>query len=793
MFTIISRFRSAPNKFLIFLGVLYLTLVLSVTIYGRLLLVVIPFIMVIMAAISIYFWPSTSVQSNTMAQEPSSNTFKSPKKLAEKDAEAIIQWAEDDSPIENTDFDFFDMEAISTRMVTQILKHNEGISIGLMGDYGTGKSSIVNLVKKKLEKEKSNFYIVSIVNCWGFTSSASALESILNQVLYDISQKGFFTFSIYNLPLQFVREVTGNSTWYARLINRIMELGQPQDGIREILTRLSQFLEENHIHLVLVIEDIDRNDSDKSSFSTADVLAAVHRLKNAKNISLILAGRPYSEHIQIDFQKFCDEIESVPFVNREIVKQLFEKVEKYHQETSSKDLTPAKLGIRDDSHKNLASLWSWTLTDDQQKLANVSLERLTPRIIKHIIRRVNMLWESLHGECSYVELWLLTMLQYSAANIFGFIQSNIDSLRKHQNIHQMLDAFLKSCPSVVDTNIAKYYLEVLFPEKYLAFYQQGICNSSHVDYFDRIIRGAKPQGLESDQEELRAILNWKNHHSGNLVEILKNREGISRYGRWMTCLTGDDILKLTKDVLFAKVDAFGKDIDFSKDSGCGILAEEWSPYERMSKVDKQALLDWFPPVFEKIFPVNICFAADVYYHFACTYKESSRGLPLIPFGEQYEEYLRIINTSFINAAQKVLSSPEAIVENCFSSGEALKDFQYYTAALSYLIRQYCLNSATTLEKATVSNSHKACDFRWLAERLWQGVHSEDSHIRDSILYLVADMVRCNSQYSDQFWGEQARAVMVYLREHTEEISLLSQGEKVCVHKQVQQWLKDHPE
>lgn len=706
--------------------------------------------------------PATPVESPEEVPEGKSETFET--WVERQTPEAILEWAAEEKPIENENSDFFDMKAVSQRIANQIQERSQGISIGLMGDLGSGKSSIVNLVRERLNRKDSRKYVFSVVSCWGFTSSASALKSILDQVLFDIEQKGYYTFSIRNLPFQFVQEVTGNSTWYSRLVNQILRVWQNDGGLDGILNQLSDFLRRRDIHLVLVIEDIDRNDSANSQFSASDVLAAIHRFKKTENISLILAGKPYSEDFRIDFQKLCDEIESVPFVNSEVIKKLFLKIEKHHQNLYSEDLTPDKLGVSNETlEHDLQYFLNWNLIDCEKKAIDLSLDRLTPRNVKHIIRQVDQLWQAIHGECDYLELWILMLIKYSINDMFGFIQKNIESLRTPQTAEtrQMIEHFICSHRAEVNPEIIRYYLTTLFPNTQSSKFQRRIDKTSNVDYFNRIIRGTKINSLVSDQYIFRAIRDWRNQYSGNLVDILQDcKQGSDNYyEQWLCALSGNDILELTKRVLFAKVDKFGKDAQF--DCGCKILFGAWDPYSRMNTISRETFLEWFPTIFEKAFSANICFAADVYYHFACTHGGNNstgpKGLSPFPFGEHYEEDIQTINESFINAAQRVLSSPEAVVENCFSGNTLIKD-SHGCGILLHLIKFYSYQN-----RDLVQNWDKASGFRRLAEKLWNGCHSNDPQIRKQIIYLVADIVKSLPECQSEFWGE-----------HRDEVASLNQ-------------------
>ena len=73
-----------------------------------------------------------------------------------------------DKPIDNINKDEFDHKSIVDEIIN-ILKNNfPPYNIALIGKWGTGKSSILECVKSKLENEDKQKYLFTTINAWKY-------------------------------------------------------------------------------------------------------------------------------------------------------------------------------------------------------------------------------------------------------------------------------------------------------------------------------------------------------------------------------------------------------------------------------------------------------------------------------------------------------------------------------------------------------------------------------------------------------------------------------------------------
>jgi hypothetical protein len=372
------------------------------------------------------------------------------------------------------------------------------------------------------------------------------------------------------------------------------------------------------------------------------------------------------------------------------------------------------------------------------------MERVTPRTLKHTIRHCNAVWQELHGECDYVELLLLTILKYAANEFFGFIQNNIVELRRasenpkpnvnrNQELITKINGLLSNPKNLLSEDATIYWLNFLFPgisdllnpnksQANRKEHARRIANSTTVNYFNRILNEVRPPQKISDQRILHAIQNWNNNeNTQELVDLLSECQHPedNYYEHWLHALQDNSrILNLTQEVLLKK-----NKLNLEFDEGCRILMRGWYP---MRTKDFENLIEWFKNIFNEVFPRNIRFVADIYWHFACThYSGNSKFCGLPP--NRVQEEIDGINQQFIDIANQTFVTPEDIVHKCFQNKYMSNNL------LDYLLRQYCKEfKGDRLNDAY----HKASDWHWLALILIRGLQSQDDDTKNKIYLLT---------------------------------------------------------
>jgi len=232
--------------------------------------------------------------------------------------EVVLKWIMEELPIESPSQDLFGIDIIARR-ITNHLKSSHMHTIGVVGPYGSGKSSLLNLVEYHLgvmsdtrhdrstnEQGTQSFkgrLVVTRVGGWG-RIKGSVGEQILASAIDTLSVH-IDCLSLITLPANYreaLREATGTfGAIAAALLNRT------RDPVTA-LEKLDGILTASNMRLIIFLEDFDRNSTD--SVIRDEVPALLDRLGCLQNVSFVLAigtNKQYSEFMI----RVCEHVESL--------------------------------------------------------------------------------------------------------------------------------------------------------------------------------------------------------------------------------------------------------------------------------------------------------------------------------------------------------------------------------------------------------------------------------------------------------------------------------------------------
>jgi hypothetical protein len=221
----------------------------------------------------------------------------------------LMSWVADERPINTPDQDRFGVAPMAER-VARALRMKSIQTVGIVGPYGTGKTSLLNLVEFYLdrpsEKASDSFdgeIVICRVDGWG-RIKGSAAEMVLALSVERIASM-VDCLSIRSLPADYRRAIEGTN-WFGSAILSVLLDTSPDPVIQ--LRKLDDILLASGIRLVIVLEDLDRNTADE--IVRDEVPALLDRLRGMKNISFVLAiGTEHAySHILV---RICDCVESL--------------------------------------------------------------------------------------------------------------------------------------------------------------------------------------------------------------------------------------------------------------------------------------------------------------------------------------------------------------------------------------------------------------------------------------------------------------------------------------------------
>lgn len=183
-------------------------------------------------------------------------------------------------------FDIFGMQKTTEELKESIIaskNYKEGFSIGVVGEWGIGKSTIIDLTKNGLENS-NDFVIIDNFDPWAIKSQDALILAMYNTIMENLGENiGYFKRKKVHSALI---NITTNIPYIGKGIgnyfeNRIDDYSE----YKEIKADLEEKLKKSDKRLVFIIDNLDRTKSDNVLF----LLTLIGTLFKLPNITYIIA------------------------------------------------------------------------------------------------------------------------------------------------------------------------------------------------------------------------------------------------------------------------------------------------------------------------------------------------------------------------------------------------------------------------------------------------------------------------------------------------------------------------
>lgn len=427
---------------------------------------------------------------------------------------SLENWFLKEGPIRHFDEDLFDKKILAKRIAEFVLiEHSPGI--GLLGPYGSGKSSIINLVQNYL---KSSNLLVCKIDGWGWSSKDIA-QIILTNVIDNISREIDCT-SIINLPQTYQGALKGNSTSTGTLVTALFNIHK--DPVEQ-LSKLNSLLATTNLNILLILEDMDRHKG--LTPITEQMPPLLDRLKGLDRISFILAIGTQQGFSEIVI-RVCEYHEAIG-VSQDYISIL----QKFRHHLNEQIDNPyiAQLYNTFRIHSTL-----YDLESDRDHISLLNSIIKTPRVLKQILRKSGYIWSRLKGEIDPDDLLILTTLRFTAPHTFDCIIEKIDFIKSIQidpntNYHKNQIASITkliddvSLEEGIPPLTIKALIYILFPSLTPVNFHfsgeverfQEIGRTTHTNYFNRYLLESLKENELSDIEFIKTCFDFKNDTSNN--------------------------------------------------------------------------------------------------------------------------------------------------------------------------------------------------------------------------------------------------------------------------------------
>ena len=180
-----------------------------------------------------------------------------------------------DSPIKDLGEDYLQQEKFVNRLKSVITDYNsqDSLTIQLRGEWGSGKSSVLNMLKNSLEEDSEKGPLVMYFNPWNFSTKNELIKSFFKELSVIFKENmGDEEFSklndFLNLIMSSVVSLTplfGADSFFSIIANIfsniliwISKRSVDEKNLVDVKNKLNSLLIKNNRKIVVMVDDIDR-------------------------------------------------------------------------------------------------------------------------------------------------------------------------------------------------------------------------------------------------------------------------------------------------------------------------------------------------------------------------------------------------------------------------------------------------------------------------------------------------------------------------------------------------------
>lgn len=412
----------------------------------------------------------------------------------------------EDRPILNSEEDMLDRLSYAHKLgyIIADIETESGYCIGLHGPWGSGKTSLINLIVdevKKLSCERDIEPVIMFFNPWNFTSVDQLVQNFFTMLAHRFSSKRDRLLHEIGEDLKIYADMFGDKGNIVRagekLFNRkIGKKSVYNNDISMQKEKLVELLRGKEKKIIIIIDDIDRLTNDQIRM----VFQLVSSVANFPNVIYLLSydkeiiARALSAIQDIDGDRYLEKIIQlpieVPMVSNENLWNIFycdlEAVAKINR-----------------NMKFEQSYWNNVF--DVCVTKYVRNARDVKRLMNGLIIKVRMIGDDIN----LVDLIAITLIEQKEYKLYAWIKENPskliggieESLRSYgKSIEEMRKIFLSDLKAIDADKADDYFslLNVIFPyyasktnsirEYHEDDYYRRMQRIGHKDYFDRYFR-----------------------------------------------------------------------------------------------------------------------------------------------------------------------------------------------------------------------------------------------------------------------------------------------------------------
>lgn len=449
----------------------------------------------------------------------------------------------------------------------------EGVVISLHGEWGSGKSSVVNLIKQHLNEDENGDVFGSNFNAWWLPDSQSLELAFLQHLTETVSQhlqakdltelKTTFR-NISDSIRPFLAAggslVAGGSDAGSAAVNKTLNFLNG-NTVEQYHKKASSLMEKTNKKYLLVIDDIDRL-SPQEAMSVFKLVKTIGKLPNT--IFLLVFDRSQVQtHIEQNFSatgsNYLEKIVQLSFDMPSIEPEY----------------------LRDAAWKRIVRAHGSDFDPHDNNFHNVFIDCVlpflkTPRDVTRLFNALSALWPSIKNEVAYSDVIAMESIRLkndklwiSIIEMFSTETNRVIQTKGAEQKIEMLAYLLKN-KGTFDENIIETATKRLFPQLHKTEYsgfrntwskERRICIAEHMCTYIR--RSQSPRSISFADEN--TFLDNLENGSNVKTTLRRAANSLDENGRSMVpkylALVNQNLEKLTVSEITSAITSFFQIID----------------------------------------------------------------------------------------------------------------------------------------------------------------------------------------------------------------------------------------
>lgn len=391
-----------------------------------------------------------------------------------------------DQPINKKEYDCLNRTEFSKQLAKAILSYtkNDNFAISLCGKWGSGKTSILNMVIEEIGilsngRDEDEKPIIIKFNPWNYSDCSQLISqffvAIQTQLKVDSAKKGLkavgealegysslLDYSVY-IPVigPYLGPLKGVFAGVGKQIKGNVEKGNSVEAKKK---KVIEALEKQKHKFIIIIDDIDRlnNAQIRAIFQLVNSLAGFPNMIYLLSFDREVVTRALQEEQKCDGEEYLEKIIQVPFevpeANKSLVNEVFFNM-----------LTDIIFGEENSDTSFDSEYWGVIFNS----CISPFIESI--RDVNRVVNAFEFKYGLMHDEINAIDLLALTALQVCAPAIFRWVYCNANNLtgsvesaggitgvEQKENLKKYLESFKDIYPE--DPHLMMNIVQALFPK-----------------------------------------------------------------------------------------------------------------------------------------------------------------------------------------------------------------------------------------------------------------------------------------------------------------------------------------